>query len=154
MIRMPRHFNGLFVTRHFFPEFLRHDNRRGINGGYCYDWAYLAYRMFEGVQLWTTDYHAWIRIGRKWHDSETNRFGVLNFMELGCNYRNSPIPWESQPPRSMDVEEFKTFWNREGSGHRFHWDSMLEARLKRVLGKRFSQSTPIFQPHIPCTTVP
>ena len=154
MIRMPRHFNGRFITRHFFPGYFLDKNFSAINRGQCYDWAYIAHRLFEGVQLWTTDYHAWIRLGLKWHDSETCRAGVSNFMELGCNYRNSPIPWEGQPPRSMEVGEFKDFWNKEGSGNRFHWDSILEKRLRTVLGKRFSESTPIFQRPLPCTTVP
>lgn len=155
MIRVPSSFNGAFISRHFFPDFFKHNNRRGINGGKCYDWAYLAYRMFEGIQLWTTDYHAWVQYGRKYHDSETGKFGVVNFMELGCCKRNCfPVPWESQAPIRMDVEPFKDFWNREGSGHRFHWDIMLEPQLKKVLGKRYKETSPIFQPPIPATVVP
>lgn len=154
MIRRPRGFNGTFISRHFFPDLFKVNALRVINTGACYDWAYLAYRLFEGVQLWTTDYHAWVRVGRKWHDSETCRAGVLNFMELGCNYRNSPIPWEGQPPRSMEVDEFKDFWNHEGSGRRFHWDNYLEPKLREVLGKRFREESPIFQTPLPSLTVP
>lgn len=154
MIRVPSHFNGAFVSRHFFPDWFKHKNLAGINGGQCYDWAYLAHRLFEGVQLWTTDYHAWIRIGRKFHDSETGRFGVLSFMELGCCRRNGPTPWEDQAPRQMELDEFKTFWNRQGIGHRFHWDTLLEDRLKTVLGKRYKEVTPIFPHCQPMRTIP
>ena len=155
MIRVPSHFNGAFISRHFFSDYLKHNNLRGINSGRCYDWAYLAYRMFADIQLWTTDFHAWVRYGRKYHDSETGRFGVLNFMELGCNRRNAyPVPWEKQAPKLMGVDEFKKFWNGRGSGHRRHWDSLLEPQLKKVLGSRYRETTPIFQPPTPCTTVP
>ena len=154
MIRQPQNFNSFFVTRHFFPDYLRHNNVRGINGGRCYDWAYYAHRIF-GVQLWTTDYHAWVQVPQeeKWHwkqlffDSETVK-GVSNFMLLGCNRRHAPAPWDNQAPTRMNVGDFKEFWNEHGGGFKRHWESMLEAKLKEVLGKRYSELTPIFQkPH-------
>lgn len=155
MIRVPAQFNGGFISRHFFPDYFRHNNVRAINSGRCYDWAYLAYRMFPDIQLWATDFHAWVRYGKKYHDSETGKFGVLNFMELGCNKRNAyPVPWDQHAPRQMTVEEFKDFWNREGGGQRRHWDSSLEPLLKKVLGKRYREATPIFQRPVPATVVP
>lgn len=160
MIRVPQHFNGAFITRHFFADYLRHDNVRGINSGRCYDWAYLAHRMF-GVQLWTTDYHAWVQVreDEKWRykqlffDSETKR-GVQTFMQLGCNVRHGPVPWDEVAPQRMEVEAFKKFWNHHGGGYKNHWESMLEEDLKRVLGKRYSELTPIFAKPKPALVIP
>lgn len=153
MIRVPNNFNGSFITRHFFPDFLKYDNVQGINSGYCYDWAYYAYRLFPDVKLWTTDYHAWVQVGKKFFDSET-RNGVSNFMLLGCNRRHGPIPWEILPPIRMEVDSFKPFWDEHGGGHKRHWDSMLEKKLKKVLGKRYSEMTPIFAKPKPALVVP
>lgn len=159
MIRVPRQFNGVFITRHFFPEFLSSNNVRGINRGYCYDWAYYAYRMFPGTTLWTTDFHAWIQVhdrihGYRFFDSETHT-GVKSFMELGCNRRHAPQPWDDQPPTQMGVEDFKKFWDHHGGGYKRHWDSMLETKLRKVLGSRFNERTPIFQEKIqPATVIP
>jgi len=154
MIRAPRRFNGTFISRHFFPSFFEHNALKVINSGRCYDWAYFAHRLF-GAQLWTTDYHAWVQIqnpdqndGRwrtRYFDSETPN-GVSNFMSLGCNIRNAyPLPWDEQAPQRVELQEFKEFWDEHGGGHRRHWGSMLEPQLQKVLGKRFSELTPIFR---------
>ncbi len=160
MIRVPQNFNGPFITRHFFPDYVRRQDVRGINSGRCYDWAYFAHRMF-GVQLWTTDYHAWIQVNehQKWgwkqlfFDSETVK-GVNNFMLLGCNKRHAPAPWDDQAPVRMTLEDFKEFWDEHGGGYKHHWDSMLENDLKRVLGKRYSELTPIFAKPKPALVIP
>lgn len=153
MIRAPRRFNGTFISRHFFPTFFENDALKVINSGRCYDWAYYAHRLF-GAWLWTTDFHAWVqyqnpdqndsRWRARFFDSETPN-GVANFMGLSCNRRNSyPVPWDEHAPKRMELQAFKNFWDEHGGGHRRHWDSMLEAQLKTVLGKRFKEETPIF----------
>jgi hypothetical protein len=154
MIRVPRQFNGSFITRHFFSEYLKHGYVAQINSGRCYDWAYFAHRMF-GVKLWTTDYHAWCEVWipskrkkdavvRRYFDAES-RHGVRNFMDLKCNKRNAfPLPWEETPPTQLDLQDFKSLWDEIGAGDRRHWLSKLEPKLRCVLGKRYSELTPIF----------
>jgi len=155
MIRVPKTpFNGTFISRHFFPDYFKYNNLRTINSGRCYDWAYFGHRLF-GADLWATDFHAWCKVGRKYHDSETGKYGVLNFMQLGCNRRNAyPLPWDEYGPQQMTLQEFKDFWDREGGGHRRHWDNMLEPLLQRVLGKRYRDTTPIIQLPIPAMVIP
>jgi hypothetical protein len=148
---MPTRFNGTFITRHLFPDFFVYNNQRGINSGYCYDWAYYAHRLFN-AQLWTTDYHAWVLVNtqdqrtgswsQRFFDSETPG-GVKNFMQLGCNVRHGPVPWDDHAPKSMGVQAFKKFWDSHGAGYRYHWDSRLETNLRKTLGKRFREATPI-----------
>jgi len=145
MIRAPRTFNGTFINRHFFPNYLKHGSLSLINQGRCYDWAYYAHRLFN-AQLWTTDFHAWVRWDGNYFDSESAN-GFSNFMKQRCNMRNAfPLPWSFTPPVRMEVKAFKAFWDEHGGGKRRHWDTVLEADLRNVLGKRFSEMTPIFSP--------
>src|ERR1035441_2650908 len=114
MIKAPASFNGRFVTRHLFRNYLEHKTLSFINMGRCYDWAYYAYHLFPDVQLWTTDFYAWVEAKGKHWDSETPK-GVKSYMKLGCNVRNSfPCPWDEQEPVTMEVDEFKDFWDRNG----------------------------------------
>jgi len=146
MIRAPKLFNGTFINRHLFPSFFKYNRLSVINSGRCYDWAYFAHRLF-GAKLWSTDYHAWVQYGKKFYDSEAGLHGVSNFLALKCNKRNCfPLPWDEMPPATMDLKQFKSFWDSNGGGHRRHWDSMLEPQLQEVLGKRYSELTPIFHP--------
>ena len=155
MIRIPAKFSGTFITRHFFRNYLENNTLSLINSGRCYDWAYMAYRLFPNVKLWTTDYHAWVEAKDRYWDSETYK-GVINFMRLRCNisltypnkdypYMHKCMPWDDRSPIIMDVYEFKNFWDQRGSGRRRHWDSFLETELKSHLGKRYSEMTPIFE---------
>ena len=143
MLRAPSRFNGTFINRHFFPAYFKHQTLSAINSGRCYDWAYFAHRLF-GAELWSTDYHAWVQYEGRHFDSETHK-GVRSFMDLRCNRRNAfPVPWDDHGPSRMKLQNFKDFWDEEGGGRRRHWDSILEADLRRILGKRFSELTPIF----------
>lgn len=148
MIRAPKQFNGQFINRHFYEYEFQNNLLYRINSGECYDWAYYGHRLF-GAELWTTDYHAWCRVGKKYHDSETGKYGVLNFMNLGCNVRNAfPIPWEDKPPQALPLEEFKKFWSAYSyMAENDHWTTMLEPELQRVLGKLYREATPIFPIH-------
>lgn len=94
--------------------------------GGCYDWAYLAYCLWANVELWTTDYHAWVKVGTKFYDSETFK-GNTNLKKLGCNRR---CGWNEIEPMLVSAREFKTIWDEYGySGH--SWDSNLE----RIAGR-------------------
>jgi hypothetical protein len=167
-IRTPKKFSSTFISKHFFIDHYLNYSLDQINYGECYDWAYIAHRLF-GVQLWSTDYHAWVEVWkerklrpgepaphnrmhwpleRKWFDSETVR-GVRGFEALGSHKRfgnqNFPVPWDNISPRAMTPQEFKELWNDIGAGHTFHWESLLETRLVSVLGKKYKASTPILQ---------
>lgn len=164
-IRMPKRFSSTFISRHFFFDYFSQDRLATVNNGQCYDWAYFAHRLF-GVQLWTTDYHAWVEVWKKrklrpgeivpknrmywpqerrWFDSETIR-GVKSFTDLASHIRlGGSVPWGEVPAKAIDLQEFKELWNEIGAGYTYHWDSILEPKLVRVLGKHYKVSTPILQ---------
>jgi hypothetical protein len=54
---------------------------RGINRGKCFAWAYLAHLMFEGVELWDTNCHAFVKAGNRFYDAERLQ-GVEDWREL------------------------------------------------------------------------
>ena len=73
---------GLVVRA--FPEVVK--DPADINMGRCMQWAYMAYCMFEGVELWSMAVHAFISYEGKFYDSERLR-GVRRWMSLpACSY--------------------------------------------------------------------
>lgn len=121
-IVLPKRLSPEFINNIFFPDYVRCNNVCDINSGRCYDWAYYVYCLYPTAQLWTTDYHAWVRYSGRFWDSESPR-GVKDVDSLGCNSRWG---WESIPPKPIDVVPFKRLWSRFGRGRKYHWDLMLE----------------------------
>ena len=71
--------NVRFINRHFFPK----QPEFTINQGECFLWAYLAYRLYDDVELWDMGSHAFVRSKRtgKFYDSERPQ-GVKNWKDL------------------------------------------------------------------------
>lgn len=114
-------FSPGFITKTFFPEYTK--NKRLINTGKCYDWAYIAYCLYDDIDLWTTDNHAWVEHNDAFYDSECNENGVRDTANLGCNRR---CGWFDLPPtKVIDINEYKELWNANGAGRRHHWNSLL-----------------------------
>lgn len=61
-------FQPMLVTAAFFNSYLNNPNQ--INQGRCWQWAYLAHKMFKGVELWDICEHAFVRYQNKFYDSE------------------------------------------------------------------------------------
>jgi len=78
--------DGDLITRNFFPEYVGHE--KGINSGNCFNWAYVAYRLYKNVQLWQNSAHAFVKQNGKFYDSESP-FGTNHYANLGCNTRCS-----------------------------------------------------------------
>ena len=77
-------FDPELVTRSFPEEDLRKDPER-INYGWCMRWAYIAYLMFEDVELCSMGSHAFIKYRGRFYDSERLE-GVERWQDLpACN---------------------------------------------------------------------
>lgn len=125
---LPQRFSASFVTRTFYPHEYKNKCRDEINMGRCYDWAYIAYCLWANVELWTTDYHAWVKVGTKFYDSETFR-GEPYHMSLGCNNR---CGFNEIEPMPVSVHEFKETWDYHGNPTH-SWDLQLEKIKQRGL---------------------
>ena len=116
MLVVPKKFSADFINRVFYPLEYSRATLQTINSGRCYDWAYYAYCLWNNVQLWSCDTHAWVHVGEKFYDSESPD-GVRDYSQLGCNSRWG---WEKEP-KPMNIGTFKSMWSRIGSGRRKHW---------------------------------
>jgi len=122
---LPQRFSASFVTRTFYPYEYKHKCRDEINMGQCYDWAYIAYCLWANVELWTSDYHAWVKVGTKFYDSETFN-GDPDLKKLGCNRR---CGWGEVEPMQVSAHKFKVIWDTYG--HPNHeWDLQVEKITK------------------------
>ena len=74
-----KQFNPQFITETFFPQYKNDPHK--INWGQCFQWAYIAYMLFEGVELWDTHGHAFVRHQDKFYDSERLE-GTTDWREL------------------------------------------------------------------------
>jgi hypothetical protein len=119
----PSIFDADFISKTFFPKDWENKKLDSINTGRCYDWAYLAYCLFEDVNLWTTDNHAWIEYQGKFYDSVSQGYDDANELPSNSN-RN----WYVRGPSKVDsVESFKTLWNCIGAGRTYHWGDLVES---------------------------
>ena len=94
-----------------FPERELRENPNQINKGLCMRWAYMAYLMFENIELWSTCGHAFIKVGNKFYDSETLQgeedwkdLPACNFGACGCANKG-PFVFKK-------LKSFQRFWNK------------------------------------------
>lgn len=125
---LPSHFDVDFINKVFYPSEYKNNCLGEINSGRCYDWAYLAYCLWENTKLWSSDIHAWIMYKGLFFDSESPH-GVTSFNELNCNAIHGDLSQED--PCEMQAEKFKNHWNMYGGGRRFHWNE-LELRIRSL----------------------
>lgn len=131
LIQLPQKFSASFVTRTFFPDEYKEDRSR-INYGMCYDWAYIAYCLWGNVKLWTSEYHAWVQVGKKFYDSESFQ-GVWSPGDLQCSRRSG---YGTLLPTYMEAEEFCRTWteyNDLEDGYWDNWTRHIQSRGVRVV---------------------
>jgi hypothetical protein len=77
-----------------------------INGGWCFWWALLVYRVIPDAKLCFCHSHAFIHIGDKFYDSDSPR-GVRDPRKLKL------LKWLGciEPRYDVTLKEFSDFWN-------------------------------------------
>ena len=93
------------IHPYFFPQY-RHPIQ--INYGDCFRWAYLASKLFKGVELWSYYLHAFISYDGKFYDSEC-LFGTKKWQKLRTIKENRGLF-----PKAcrMSEKEFTDYWSR------------------------------------------
>lgn len=115
MKKLP-HFKASFVTETFFAEI----PKDRINQGHCFAWAYIAYNLFEDVELWDTDIHAFIKYKGKFYDSDRPN-GEDDWEDLPANNFGKKT-WGAQlVARNQPIEEFKDLWT--GNPEQYGYES-------------------------------
>ena len=106
MHKLPGKIDGELITREFFPQYL---GREGdINCGHCYRWAYIAYKLYDGVELISNEGHAFPYQRGRYFDSESPR-GERKLEHLNCNAFSNRDDEDCFP---QDAEEFVDYWAR------------------------------------------
>jgi hypothetical protein len=121
--------NARFITETFFPQYK--DKPQVINYGQCFQWAYIAFHLFEDVELWDTHTHAFIKYKGKFYDSERPD-GVLNWRDLPqadcrCKYCSNAV--------MHDECAFKKEWRHASKTYGIKW-IRLRKQVKQVLEQK------------------
>ena len=103
-------FRPALIIKAFEEEYLRYYPDE-INSGWCFQWAYMAYIAFNGVQLYCVPGHAFIKYKCKFYDSEKLR-GVVNWQDLPTIWR---CCGESVKPKKRTEEDFIKEWGLWGA---------------------------------------
>jgi hypothetical protein len=120
MKKLPN-FKASFITETFFSDV----PRKNINKGRCFAWAYLAFKIFDGVELWDTWGHAFIKYRGKFYDSDRPR-GEKDWRDLPANKAGHSIAKRRSAP------SFKLFWHGNPETFGFTWNS-LDKQAKETL---------------------
>jgi hypothetical protein len=125
----PAKFSANYITKTFFS----HIDVEEINCGDCYNWAYLAYKVFHkcDIELWSTyawGHHAFIKIGNRFYDAESPR-GVKNYRNLHC-FKDPEYKDFSPNSRKQTLREFKRFWS--GALNPYRLDQEIEEEVSYV----------------------
>ena len=108
MRKLPGKIDGRLITKEFFPNAVGYE--RIINCGDCYRWAYIAYKLYEGVELWSNDSHAFPYQRGRFFDSESPQ-GEKSLEDLVCNESCGLGVDDSW---AQGVDEFESFWADNG----------------------------------------
>jgi hypothetical protein len=113
-------FKPSLVTKAIFPNI---KTPTQINRGQCFIWAYSSYLIFQGVELWHSPCHAFVRYRKRFYDAESLR-GEENWQDLKSHMGGFATP--------TIVKHFKDDWG--GNLERFHtsWTE-IEKKAKKVL---------------------
>lgn len=103
--------NGRLITREFFPEYVGKEG--DINCGDCYRWAYIAYKLYSNVSLYSNEVHAFPCQKDLYFDSESPD-GVEEIHQLECN-----LMWDYDESNSyiQVLEDFVDYWQENGNFH-------------------------------------
>jgi len=127
--------DGELITREFFPQFVGSENR--INCGHCYFWAYVAYKLYEDVQLMSNDNHAFLYQRGEYFDAEAP------YGEETMDYLRSNVFWAHENTfieEDMDVDEFINYWDSNGR-YEFSFDKIneLDEKIEDFLCRHFDR---------------
>lgn len=111
-----------FINRTFFSDYY---DVSVINQGECFRWAYIAYRLYNDVELWDIPSHAFVRSKTTglYYDSETPD-GEVDWRDLpatnfgvGCGCGRC-----GEPPRHFKVLGFFRFvWRGMAKRYETDW---------------------------------
>lgn len=114
-------FQPSLIHNNFFSN---HLHPMEINFGDCYKWAWIAHKLFNDVELWSHESHAFIKYRGKFYDSEmldgTKNYRRLRTIKESLGMFPSAV--------KMSPNEFIPYW---GVYHQCDWNA-LNAKINLV----------------------
>lgn len=121
-----------FINRTFFPDDL--DSTADINKGRCFLWAYIAFRLYKRVELWSFGNHAFVRHEGKFYDSE-RPLGEKDWKDLpatnfgrGCGCPHC-VNAEQVSPKTF---KSSTYWGKNARNRNIVWAEVRD-RVQKVV---------------------
>jgi 3'-phosphoadenosine 5'-phosphosulfate sulfotransferase (PAPS reductase)/FAD synthetase len=123
-----------FINRTFWPEY---QDVSVINEGECFIWAYIAYHLYEDVELWSFGNHAFVKYHGKFYDSERPN-GEDEWEDLpATNFGKGCGCWScTKPARKVTPNLFKDdkHWGKQTKRFNVTWGRLRELVRKVVEG--------------------
>lgn len=125
-------FSPGIIHPNLFPE---HSHPMQVNFGDCFKWAWCAYKLFNDVELYSQECHAFIKYRGKFYDSESLE-GVKKYSRLRTIKDHIGM---FPAPVKMEPQEFINYWSSE---NKCDWNKLNEninalGRLLVPKGKNF-----------------
>jgi hypothetical protein len=135
-------FQPQLVTINFFPEYK--SIPEDINYGQCFLWAYVAYHLFEGLELWDTGVHcpahAFVRHRNKFYDSECLE-GAEDWRDLPANWRinHCDCKYCKVGTVARSLKDFMEEWGTETPKFDTSWNK-LNRKISRILSANYERN--------------
>jgi hypothetical protein len=120
-----------FINKTFFPNDV---DVKAINRGRCWLWAYISFRLYQRVELWSFGSHAFVKFNGKFYDAE-RPLGEEDWRDLpACNFGRG-----CGCPRCVTAEHvspklFKSpeYWGKSARSRHITWAEVRE-QVNRVI---------------------
>jgi hypothetical protein len=121
-------FQPELITKSHFTSFTNPDV---INQGRCWQWAYLAHKTFQGVELWDICEHAFVRYQNKFYDCQ-RLLGEEDWRDLPASnlgsYQQCPeceaCGREPEGAIPLTVKQFQYHWNSQTKRYNITWKDL------------------------------
>lgn len=114
-----------FINRTFFPGYL---DVSVINEGECFRWAYIAFRLYKGVQLWDISTHAFVLHRGRFYDSE-RPIGEEDWKDLPAANFGVGSDYAARP---NSPKTFKREWREPAKRYNVVWKE-VRAQVQKVV---------------------
>lgn len=132
MPRLNKPLDVRFINRTFFPDDL--DSTADINKGRCWLWAYIAFRLYKKVELWSFGTHAFVKFEGRFYDSE-RPIGEEDWKDLpACNFGRGCGCHHCITAEHVSPKQFKSleYWGKNARSRKVVWKD-VRAQVQKVV---------------------
>ncbi len=132
MPRLNKPLDVHFINQTFFSK---DKDVREINKGRCFLWAYIAFRLYKRVELWSFGNHAFVKHEGRFYDAE-RPLGEEDWKDLpATNFGKGCGCYACcQPAHQVSPKQFKTaqYWGKNARNRNIVWAEVRDKVQKVV----------------------